>query len=70
MGFIADLATLIKGGLTFKEIKELYDLQEVVETSPKLKEAEPETTPDVEIEDKVETPTADPIEELRKLLKD
>lgn len=69
MGFISDLAVLIKGGMTFKEIKELYDLQETVETSPKPAEAAPEAKDEVEIKDKAD-PDSDPIEELKKLLKD
>lgn len=73
MGFISDLATLVKGGMTFKDIKELYELQETVETSPKQKDAAPEVEDkggDKKEEVQEKDVNKDDFEELKKLLQD
>lgn len=70
---LQDLVTLAKAGWTPKQTKEIL---EMIETSPKVKEAEPEKLKDVEI--KTEEPTAapgkvdevDPLEQLKNILEE
>ena len=68
---LEDIITLAKAGYTPKQVKELL---EIVETSPKVKEAAPITVEeaehklDKEPEVKTKTEEEDPIEALKKLL--
>ena len=69
---LQDLVTLAKAGWTPKQTKEIL---EMIETSPRVKEAEPEKLKDVEI-NKEEEPIAkpekveevDPLEQLKNIL--
>ena len=71
---LQDLVTLAKAGWTPKQTKEIL---EMIETSPKVKEAEPEKLKDVEI-NKEEEPIAkpgkveevDPLEQLKNILEE
>ena len=71
---LQDLVTLAKAGWTPKQTKEIL---EMIETSPKVKEAEPEKLKDVEIK-KEEEPIAkpekveevDPLEQLKNILEE
>ena len=71
---LQDLVTLAKAGWTPKQTKEILEL---IETSPKVKEAEPEKLKDVDI-NKEEEPIAkpekveevDPLEQLKNLLEE
>lgn len=71
---LQDLVTLAKAGWTPKQTKEIL---EMIETSPKVKEAEPEKLKDVEI-NKKEEPIAktekveevDPLEQLKNILEE
>ena len=70
---LQDLVTLAKAGWTPKQTKEIL---EMIETSPNIKEAEPEKLKDVEIN--TEAPTAapgkvdevDPLEQLKNILEE
>jgi hypothetical protein len=70
---LQDLVALAKAGWTPKQTKEIL---EMIETSPKVKEAEPKDLKDVEI--KKEEPTeepkkvdeVDPLEQLKNLLEE
>lgn len=68
---LEDIITLAKAGYTPKQVKELL---EIVETSPKVQEAAPITVEeaehklDKEPEVKTKTKEEDPIEALKKLL--
>lgn len=71
---LQDLVTLAKAGWTPKQTKEIL---EMIETSPKVKEAEPEKLKDVEI-NKEEEPIAkpekvkevDPLDQLKNILEE
>jgi hypothetical protein len=71
---LQDLVTLAKAGWTPKQTKEIL---EMIETSPRVKEAEPEKLKDVEI-NKEEEPIAkpekveevDPLEQLKNILEE
>ena len=71
---LQDLVTLAKAGWTPKQTKEILEL---IETSPKVKEAEPEKLKDVDI-NKEEEPIAkpekveevDPLEQLKNILEE
>ena len=71
---LQDLVTLAKAGWTPKQTKEIL---EMIETSPMVKEAEPEKLKDVEI-NKEEEPIAkpekaeevDPLEQLKNILEE
>ena len=71
---LQDLVTLAKAGWTPKQTKEIL---EMIETSPKVKEAEPKDLKDVEI-NKEEEPIAkpekveevDPLEQLKNILEE
>ena len=71
---LQDLVTLAKAGWTPKQTKEIL---EMIETSPKVKEAEHEKLKDVEI-NKEEEPIAkpekveevDPLEQLKNILEE
>ena len=71
---LQDLVTLAKAGWTPKQTKEIL---EMIETSPKVKEAEPEKLKDVDI-NKEEEPIAkpekveevDPLEQLKNILEE
>lgn len=71
---LQDLVTLAKAGWTPKQTKEIL---EMIETSPKVKEAEPEKLKGVEI-NKEEEPIAkpekveevDPLEQLKNILEE
>ena len=71
---LQDLVTLAKAGWTPKQTKEIL---EMIETSPKVKEAEPEKLKDVEM-NKEEEPIAkpekveevDPLEQLKNILEE
>ena len=71
---LQDLVTLAKAGWTPKQTKEIL---EMIETSPKVKEAEPEKLKDVEI-NKEEEPIikpekveeVDPLEQLKNILEE
>ena len=71
---LQDLVTLAKAGWTPKQTKEIL---EMIETSPRVKEAEPEKLKDVEI-NKEEEPMAkpekveevDPLEQLKNILEE
>ena len=71
---LQDLVTLAKAGWTPKQTKEIL---EMIETSPKVKEAEPEKLKDAEI-NKEEEPIAkpekveegDPLEQLKNRLEE
>ena len=71
---LQDLVTLAKAGWTPKQTKEIL---EMIETSPRVKEAEPEKLKDVEIK-KEEEPIAkpekveevDPLEQLKNILEE
>lgn len=70
---LQDLVALAKAGWSPKQTKEIL---EMIETSPKVKEAEPKDLKDVEI--KKEEPTeepkkadeVDPLEQLKNLLEE
>lgn len=71
---LQDLVTLAKAGWTPKQTKEIL---EMIETSPKVKEAEPEKLKDVEINKEEETITkpekvdeVDPLEQLKNILEE
>lgn len=74
MFYLKDLVTLANAGWTPKQTKEIL---EMIETSPKVKEAEPEKLKDVEI-NKEEEPIAkpekveevDPLEQLKNILEE
>lgn len=71
---LQDLVTLAKAGWTPKQTKEIL---EMIETSPRVKEAEPEKLKDVEI-NKEEEPIVkpakveevDPLEQLKNILEE
>lgn len=71
---LQDLVALAKAGWTPKQTKEIL---EMIETSPRVKEAEPEKLKDVEI-NKEEEPIAkpekveevDPLEQLKNILEE
>ena len=71
---LQDLVTLAKAGWTPKQTKEIL---EMIETSPRVKEAEPEKLKDVEI-NKEEEPIAkpekvkevDPLDQLKNILEE
>ena len=71
---LQDLVTLAKAGWTPKQTQEIL---EMIETSPRVKEAEPEKLKDVEI-NKEEEPIAkpekveevDPLEQLKNILEE
>lgn len=71
---LQDLVTLAKAGWTPKQTKEIL---EMIETSPRVKEAEPEKLKDVDI-NKEEEPIAkpakveevDPLEQLKNILEE
>lgn len=71
---LQDLVTLAKAGWTPKQTKEIL---EMIETSPGIKEADPEKLKDVEI-NKEEEPIAkpekveevDPLEQLKNILEE
>ena len=71
---LQDLVTLAKAGWTPKQTKEIL---EMIETSPKVKEAEPEKLKDVEINEE-EEPIAktkkveevDPLDQLKNILEE
>lgn len=71
---LQDLVTLAKAGWTPKQTKEIL---EMIETSPKVKEAEPEKLKDVEI-NKEKEPIAkpekveevDPLDQLKNILEE
>lgn len=70
---LQDLVTLAKAGWTPKQTKEIL---EMIETSPKVKEAEPEKLKDVEInkEEPIAKPEqveeVDPLEQLKNILEE
>lgn len=70
---LQDLVALAKAGWTPKQTKEIL---EMIETSPKVKEAEPKDLKDVEIkkEESIEEPKkaeeVDPLEQLKNLLEE
>lgn len=70
---LQDLVALAKAGWTPKQTKEIL---EMIETSPKVKEAEPKDLNDVEIkkEEPIEEPKkaeeVDPLEQLKNLLEE
>lgn len=71
---LQDLVTLAKAGWTPKQTKEIL---EMIETSPKVKEAEPEKLKDVEINKEEKTTTkpekvkeVDPLEQLKNILEE
>ena len=70
---LQDLVTLAKAGWTPKQTKEIL---EMIETSPKVKEAEPEDLKGVEIkkEEPIEEPKkaeeVDPLEQLKNILEE
>ena len=71
---LQDLVTLAKAGWTPKQTKEIL---EMIETSPKVKEAEPEKLKDVEInkeEESIAKPEkveeVDPLEQLKNILEE
>ena len=71
---LQDLVTLAKAGWTPKQTKEIL---EMIETSPRVKEAEPEKLKDVEINKEKETITkpekveeVDPLEQLKNILEE
>lgn len=66
---LQDLVTLAKAGWTPKQTKEIL---EMIETSPKVKEAEPEKLKDVEInKDKPEkVEEVDPLDQLKNILEE
>lgn len=70
---LQDLVALAKAGWTPKQTKEIL---EMIETSPKVKEAEPKDLKDVEIkkEEPIEEPNkaeeVDPLEQLKNLLEE
>ena len=70
---LQDLVTLAKAGWTPKQTKEIL---EMIETSPKVKEAEPEKLKDVEInkEEPIDKPEqveeVDPLEQLKNILEE
>ena len=72
---LQDLVTLAKAGWTPKQTKEIL---EMIETSPKVKEAEPEKLKGVDINKEEEEPIAkpgkvdevDPLEQLKNILEE
>ena len=71
---LQDLVTLAKAGWTPKQTKEIL---EMIETSPRVKEAEPEKLKDVEINKEVESiaktekvEEVDPLEQLKNILEE
>lgn len=70
---LQDLVTLAKAGWTPKQTKEIL---EMIETSPNVKEAEPEKLKDVEInkEEPIAKPEqveeVDPLEQLKNILEE
>ena len=70
---LQDLVTLAKAGWTPKQTKEIL---EMIETSPKVKEAEPDKLKDVEInkEEPIAKPEqveeVDPLEQLKNILEE
>lgn len=70
---LQDLVTLAKAGWTPKQTKEIL---EMIETSPKVKEAEPEKLKDVDIKKEEPTPEpekveeVDPLEQLKNILEE
>lgn len=70
---LQDLVALAKAGWTPKQTKEIL---EMIETSPKVKEAEPKDLNDVEIkkEEPIKEPKkaeeVDPLEQLKNLLEE
>ena len=71
---LQDLVTLAKAGWTPKQTKEIL---EMIETSPKVKEAEPEKLKGVEInkeEEPIDKPAkveeVDPLEQLKNILEE
>ena len=71
---LQDLVTLAKAGWTPKQTKEIL---EMIETSPKVKEAEPEKLKDVDINKEEESITkpekveeVDPLEQLKNILEE
>ena len=71
---LQDLVTLAKAGWTPKQTKEIL---EMIETSPKVKEAEPEKLKDVDINKKEEpivkpekVEEVDPLEQLKNILEE
>lgn len=71
---LQDLVTLAKAGWTPKQTKEIL---EMIETSPKVKEAEPEKLKGVEINEEGESITkpetveeVDPLEQLKNILEE
>ena len=71
---LQDLVVLAKAGWTPKQTKEIL---EMIETSPKVKEAEPEKLKDVEINKEEEPITkpkkeeeVDPLEQLKNILEE
>lgn len=71
---LSDIVALAKAGYTPKQVKELL---EMVETSPKVKEADlkdvvdkKEKEPEVKPEEKPEVKTDDPIAQLVNILKE
>lgn len=70
---LQDLVTLAKAGWTPKQTKEIL---EMIETSPRVKEAEPEKLKDVDIKKEEPTPEpekveeVDPLEQLKNILEE
>lgn len=70
---LQDLVTLAKAGWTPKQTKEIL---EMIETSPQVREAEPETLKGVEIhtEEPIAKPETveevDPLEQLKNILEE
>ena len=70
---LQDLVTLAKAGWTPKQTKEIL---EMIETSPRVKEAEPEKLKDVDInkEEPIAKPEkveeVDPLEQLKNILEE